>query len=50
MRKQAPEVDPQLLTICKVLAVDPGKVLAWKAYDDQVVVCLDDGRKLEAPR
>ncbi len=50
MRKQAPEVDAQLLTICKVLAVDPGKVLDWKAYEDRVVVCLDDGRKLVGRR
>ncbi len=50
MARQGPQVDPQLLTICKVLAIDPGRVLDWKAYDDRVVVCVDDGRKLVAPR
>ena len=50
MARQVPESDTLLLTMCKVLSVDPGKVLDWRAYDDRVVVCVDDGRKLVASR
>jgi hypothetical protein len=46
--KQPPKYDALLLVACDELGIAPESVMAWRPYQDRVVVVLCDGRKLVA--
>jgi len=37
---------PHLRTLLEKYRFDPDTLLSWKEYDDQLVIILDDGRKM----
>ncbi len=44
------ELDPDLVAACEALTLDPASVLAFRVYEERVVVIDADGRKLQVER